>query len=399
MARINFLVPVFHARTFTGGSWCVMEYAAGLLERGHAVRVVPILPSPAPRWFPRPYGELVTSRPRTALSAIGRATASAAVAAITLDQARLRSSLAEGLFQTLLIKPFLLPIEVRSGVSIAYVARAAPAADVNVATSMDTARLTALLPHGKGFYFVQHLETLFRNEYANPAWAELEARQSYHLGLRLIATSPWLQRQLVSETGNEDIPLCSNGINHDVFVGAPKPATSGKRIVIISYGGRNAKWKGFAEMCQAVGAARAALPDHEIVWQVYGSAMLPPDNPVAPYQPLGFLQPGALAEAYRRADILLSASWYESFPFFPIEAMACGLAVITTQPGTEAYAIPEETAAVVEPRNPTALTRALVRLIEDPQHRAKVAAGGNRRSREFTWPRAVATLEGILLGG
>jgi glycosyltransferase involved in cell wall biosynthesis len=399
MARINFLVPVFHAHKFTGGFWCVMEYAAGLAGRGHTVRVVPILPSRAPRWFPRPFGELVTARPRSTLSAIARATASAAVGGATLNKARLRASLAEALFQTLLLKPFLLPIEIRSGVGIAYVARTAPAADIHVATSMDTARPTALLPHGKGFYFVQHLETLFRNEYPNPAWAELEARQSYHLGLRMIATSPWLQHQLTTESGVADIPLCSNGINHDVFVGTPKPATREKRIVVISYGGRDAEWKGFAEMCQAVAAARASLPDYEIVWQVYGPALLPPDNPVASYEPLGFLQPGPLAEAYRRADILLSASWYESFPFFPIEAMACGLAVITSQPGTEAYAIPGETAEVVEPRNPARLTRALVRLIQDPDYRAALAAAGKRRSREFTWPRAVATLEAILLGG
>jgi len=41
---------------------------------------------------------------------------------------------------------------------------------------------------------------------------------------------------------------------------------------------------------------------------------------------------------------------YESFPLFPLEAMACGLAVITTAPGTEDYAVNQENCLVVEPK-------------------------------------------------
>jgi glycosyltransferase involved in cell wall biosynthesis len=120
---------------------------------------------------------------------------------------------------------------------------------------------------------------------------------------------------------------------------------------------------------------------------------------VAPYEALGFLQPGPLAEAYRKADILLSASWYESFPLFPIEAMACGLPVITTGLGTEEYAINGETAEVVLPRDAASIAAGLERLVLDPAYRARLAAQGRQKSLDFTWTRSVETMERILLAG
>jgi len=87
-------------------------------------------------------------------------------------------------------------------------------------------------------------------------------------------------------------------------------------VRIISYGGRDAKWKGFAEMVQAMCEARNMLPGIIIEWNVFGDALIPPSNSVAPYNSLGFLNSESLADEYRKNDILLSASWYESFRFF-----------------------------------------------------------------------------------
>lgn len=142
---------------------------------------------------------------------------------------------------------------------------------------------------------------------------------------------------------------------------------------------------------------KVALPNIEIEWLVYGDALLPSNNEVAEYKHLGFLNPSQLAAAYRDADILLSASWYESFPLFPIEAMACGLPVVTTSFGTEDYAVHAETAEIVYPRNVSSIANGLIKLVQDVGYRDQLAKNGHAKSKEFTWNRSVDTMENILL--
>jgi glycosyltransferase involved in cell wall biosynthesis len=294
-----------------------------------------------------------------------------------------------------LLRPTVFTDQIRFGIAEVYVPSIAPSSDIVLATSFETAR-PALVLTGKKFYFIQHYEPLFRAEYADPIYAEAVARQTYRLDFELIANSSWLQTRLQTELGNVPVALCPNAIDHDVFNGEPKPPNSSRRVVIISYGGRNAVWKGFREMAEAVALARALAPDYEIEWRVYGNSLVAPGE-ITPYIPLGFLSPSRLSDEYKKADILLSASWYESFPLFPIEAMACGLAVITTQFGTEEYAFQGETAEIVQPKDPQSIAMGLVKLVRDGAYRHRIAAAGNQKSREFYWDKSVRRLENILL--
>lgn len=116
-----------------------------------------------------------------------------------------------------------------------------------------------------------------------------------------------------------------------------------------------------------------------------------------PYENAGFLKPRDLARFYKEGDILLSAPWYESSPLFVLEAMACGLPVITTQLGTEDYAFAGEAPEVVEARNPTSIANGLIRLITDVNYRNRIAKSGPEIARQFTWEKSVATMEGLLL--
>jgi glycosyltransferase involved in cell wall biosynthesis len=256
----------------------------------------------------------------------------------------------------------------------------------------------AMFGSGRRAYFMQHFEPLFAIDYADPEWVDRAARMTYRMGLRMIANSSWLKSQVEAEVPGARVELCPNAIDHAVFRGSPREVADAGEIRLISYGGRQARWKGLMEMAQAVRIARAALPHVDLRWQVYGDALLPPENEIAPYEALGFLQPAALADAYRAADILLSASWYESFPLFPLEAMACGLPVITTQPGTEEYAVPSETAEVVRERDPEDIAKGIIRLARDGEYRRRVASAGRAASEQFSWERSVSRLEGLLLG-
>jgi glycosyltransferase involved in cell wall biosynthesis len=223
-----------------------------------------------------------------------------------------------------------------------------------------------------------------------------EAQMAYHLGLHPLVNSPWLQQMLQPELPGIEVQLVPNAIDHQVFTGKPCIRSPDEPLRLISYGGRSAQWKGFEQMCQALALVKTRNPDLRFEWSVYGDSLLPPDNSICPYRPLGFLKPADLAQAYRSHHVLLSASWYESFPLFPIEAMACGLAAITTQPGTELFAEHQRTAWVVPPRDPQALADAIVQLARDEPLRQRLAAQGQARSRDFTWERAGEAMEAAL---
>ena len=395
MARINIVVPKLRADVFSGGLWCIFEYAHGLTSRGHDVTIVPMAPSPYPNWFSHSVGNVITAPPagksiKNLIASLYRAGASA-----RSSESRKRSAIRGAFSQACMLRPGLFNEPIRWGIAESYVLEIAPDADITLATSFETARPAYLL-NGEKFYFPQHFEVYFSDGFDSPPHADALARQSYNLGFRLIANSTWLRAKLRSELGDVPVALCPNAIDHSVFNGQPKLSTSTREITVISYGGRQAGWKGFREMAQAMAIARSTLREYEIEWRVYGDALVAP-NEITPYKPLGFLSPSRLSEEYRKADILLSASWYESFPLFPIEAMACGLAVVTTQMGTEEYAMHGITAEIVEPKDPESIAKGLMKLIQDQDYRRRIAEAGNEKAREFTWDVSVRRLEGILL--
>jgi len=251
-------------------------------------------------------------------------------------------------------------------------------------------------------YFMDEVAPYFKRACATSRVVEYSAQTFYGMGMGLIANSTWLKHRVERLTGIANIAVCPNAIRHEHFYadrGARTASSTNaeQRVTVISYGGRGAKWKGFREMAQAVAQVREEVPNVSLLWKVYGGALIPSTNDVAEYEDLGYLSQRRLADAYRTSDVLLSASWYESFPLFPLEAMACEVATITTAPGTEDYARHGETAHIVYPRDVRSIAAGLRRLVEDFSYRRRLGTQGAAEARKFTWDRAVARMESLLL--
>jgi glycosyltransferase involved in cell wall biosynthesis len=98
----------------------------------------------------------------------------------------------------------------------------------------------------------------------------------------------------------------------------------------------------------------------------------------------------------RSADALVSVPWYEPFGIVPLEAMACGVPVVASAVGGQIDSVVHGVTGLhVAPRDPGALAHALRGLLDDPERRAALGAGGARRARErYGWDRvAQATHE------
>ncbi|MBU1177603.1 glycosyltransferase family 4 protein, partial [Patescibacteria group bacterium] len=150
---------------------------------------------------------------------------------------------------------------------------------------------------------------------------------------------------------------------------------------------------------EAVKILRDTYPGREIEWYVFGEALLPPDNKIASYKSTGFVQGKDLAKFYSSGDVMLCPAWYESFPLYPLEAMACGVPAVTTPYGTEDYAIDGSTALIVPAKKPQEMAKAMRRLIEEKGLANKLKANALAKTKEFTWEKSVTNLEKVLSVG
>ncbi|MCX7840628.1 MAG: glycosyltransferase family 4 protein, partial [Anaerolineae bacterium] len=106
----------------------------------------------------------------------------------------------------------------------------------------------------------------------------------------------------------------------------------------------------------------------------------------------GYIPQAELPMLYSAADLFVYPSFYEGFGLPVLEAMACGVPVITSNISS----MPEvagDAAVLVEPNDVDVLADAMRHLLTDSTRRATLAAKGLARAREFSWERtAQATL-------
>jgi len=104
---------------------------------------------------------------------------------------------------------------------------------------------------------------------------------------------------------------------------------------------------------------------------------------------LGYLADDMLAILYRLASVFVFPSLYEGFGLPPLEAMASGTPVVTSNVSS----LPEVTggaAVLVDPYDVDSIREGIERVLTDPALRAELRAKGIARSLEFSWERSVA---------
>ena len=100
---------------------------------------------------------------------------------------------------------------------------------------------------------------------------------------------------------------------------------------------------------------------------------------------------------YCSSSVYVVPSWVEGSQLPPMEAMACGCAVVATGVGGIVdYAVPEVTALVSSPMNPEALAFNIARLLGDEKLLKEIAVAGRKHIEQFTWAKATELLEAAL---
>jgi glycosyltransferase involved in cell wall biosynthesis len=108
---------------------------------------------------------------------------------------------------------------------------------------------------------------------------------------------------------------------------------------------------------------------------------------------LGFVDTQDVPDLYRGAALFVLPSYFEGFGLPVLEAMACGVPVITSN----AASLPEVSGSLTphfDPDDPLAMKEAIVAVLGDEKKRKDLAAQGVGWAQKFSWDRTVQeTLE------
>lgn len=115
---------------------------------------------------------------------------------------------------------------------------------------------------------------------------------------------------------------------------------------------------------------------------------------------LGFVPEETLTVMYRLAAAFVFPSLYEGFGLPPLEAMASGTPVVTSNVSS----LPEvagDAAVLVDPYEPEAIADGMERVLTDQDLRRKLRERGLKRSREFSWESSARRVREIyqVIGG
>ena len=108
----------------------------------------------------------------------------------------------------------------------------------------------------------------------------------------------------------------------------------------------------------------------------------------------GFVPDQTLAALYRLAAVFVFPSLYEGFGLPPLEAMASGTPVITSNVSS----LPEvvgDAALMIDPYDPAAIADAIRRVLDDAALRADLRLRGLAHAREFSWERSIRRVREI----
>jgi glycosyltransferase involved in cell wall biosynthesis len=101
----------------------------------------------------------------------------------------------------------------------------------------------------------------------------------------------------------------------------------------------------------------------------------------------GRVDNAGMGALYRGADLMLNPSTVDNMPNSVLEALASGVAVVSTDVGGVPFMVEDgKTALLVPPRAPQAMADAMLRLADSPELAARLRAAGLSYVQQYAWP-------------
>lgn len=369
--KINFTL---YSTSVTGGVRAIFEVANGLSKRGHNVTITSLEGDHT--WFPLIAEVNYVDKPNfiKILNPIKRLKSreSLRYSSITpvLEQMKMG-------FEADLIKPLT---------------EAIPDCDINVATWFFTTYAVYRSEKGKQFYFFMDFDELAEK---HGHYYHMLFKESLYLPLNIITISSWL-KEWIKKHYDKDALVAGVGIEDKIFYPRPNilDDVQGYRIMGIF---RGFDYKGDSDLIQALNIVKREVPDINLIMVASRDTLegLKKKNRIE-FDYTYFESPSddKLAELYSSSDLFVFASHMEGFGLPPLEAMACGTPVVTTDSmGVRDFVEDGENALMIPPKEPEKIAESILRIYKDPKLSEKMKKNGLETAARFTWERVVDVFE------
>lgn len=211
--------------------------------------------------------------------------------------------------------------------------------------------------------------------------------RAYRQSIHYIFNSKFVYDQFCRDSARTDVQfaLVHPAINHDIFKPVPDSNELDKQKCSVCLIARQHPWKGLVTFINAFHSlpqplksqiSKVTLVSHDDLTHFDTKGM----EIVKPYSDED------IAKVYQGSDIFISTSWWEGFGLPPLEAMACGCAVITSRSGgINEYAVDRQNCLMYEPRNEQQLINMLTILIQNGQLRKDLVKNGLDTAQQYYW--------------
>lgn len=192
------------------------------------------------------------------------------------------------------------------------------------------------------------------------------------------------QRPFFLEAGvaDERIHVVLHGVDVEFFVPAPVPPPG---FSVLSAGSFRRNFPLLREVCER-------LPD--VAFEVVASREIAPLFAGLPNVRFSHdLSDDALLAKYQAASCLLHTVEAATANNVLVEAMACGLPIVSERIGGIAEYVTPHCARLVAPRDDAALAETVRALAGNAQQRLAMGAASRRRAEELSWPRVAERMQ------
>ncbi|WP_019907389.1 glycosyltransferase [Thermoanaerobacter indiensis] len=242
-------------------------------------------------------------------------------------------------------------------------------------------------------FLIQGDEFLFDDNKLDTSLRETVTNSYIYSESKFLAVSRFL-KETIQEKYNRNCTVIKNAIDTEKFY-CNSEIKQGDKIRIIIVGNAMLKFKGFDDILKAFNIVKDKGYDFEVIWITQSQPEINLEKYIRVY-----VNPPQekIPELYREADIYVAGSYYEACPLPPLEAMASGCAVVTTNSGgvTE-YAKDGYNCLMSKPGDFYGLAEKIIQLIKDKDLRKKLVKNGLETVKEFTWNKAIDVLEDTLI--
>jgi glycosyltransferase involved in cell wall biosynthesis len=265
-------------------------------------------------------------------------------------------------------------------------------ADASIATNWPTAYTVAQQATSLfRIYFVQDFEPEFYAE--RDPWHR-KAERTYSLPLKHVCIGRSLAKRISRLTGRP-AECIDFAVDTGIFSMKRPPNERAKPLKVLFFARPSLKRRGYALGVEALEIFARRRPDARILF--FGAHDREVRGVRFAFTNLGVLSHEELASAMNDAHIVLSFSLSANVSWVPLQAMACGAAVVEADvPGVREMVDDGETCLLVEP-TAERVAQALDRLAAEDRARCRLASNAAAAFADRTWESSAHQFERILL--